>query len=317
MANKDIRIPFKDSARVTLYLDESGVASLRDTKRYYILTGIVAKNSDFHNATSYYINLKRKYFGTSYSIHSSEIFSDYFGREKSTRKKRLFRIQRYKRKFGAELALLIDNLPFIYKTIIIDKHKLINNSKQIRIKSPDQTTIRKAFAIWASHTHNNSFRDFSVSSIKDVIKEIKKEKELNIHNKSPLHMGLREVLIFYFQEYWNNFVTNGNNGEICFESSSDQLEIVKSLIKFKDETDKNGKITQLAKDLRQKIFNVSFPNKYSKFLGLELADLISYGYHLKLQRKLKKTLAYKPIWKVIKDRDKLEISIKIKPLKRI
>jgi hypothetical protein len=303
--NQNVRFPKKDTGRSTLFIDESGVASLNDSRRYYILTGVMAKNSMFHNLTSYYILLKRKYFGTAHIFHANEIFSPTFGgRQSKGSRKKLFRIARYKDNFAEEIALLIDSLPFAFKTVIIDKKSLLDNSSRINIKAPDKATFKKAYSVWQSRYPQNNYSDFERLSVKEVLNIVKSLTVPNIPSHYPLEVALKDLLNTYFTEYWKLAMDNGPAGGICIENSSDVPRIMKYFNAFLDDKDENNDRTPLAKGMRLKIIDISFPNKHAKYPGLEIADIISYGFHLKMNRRLSKTEAYAPIWKVIQKRMK-------------
>lgn len=47
-----------------------------------------------------------------------------------------------------------------------------------------------------------------------------------------------------------------------------------------------------AKDLSKDLYCLSFPNKTAKYLGLEIADLISYGYYLSFHHRRSKNILY-------------------------
>ena len=80
--------------------------------------------------------------------------------------------------------------------------------------------------------------------------------------------------------------------QICFESSVYQSRILKYTDRFLQESE----------FLKQSLYNISFPNKKAKFLGLEIADIISYGYYLSSHHRRKKNKLYEDIWKVIQRR---------------
>ena len=99
--------------RNTIYLDESGVSSLKDKKRFFILTGVIANNSEFQALSEYYFRLKYKYFNEDKTIHSKDIFW------KPDKKEKLF---------IAELVEYLDTLDFSFIVVIVDKEEILKNT---------------------------------------------------------------------------------------------------------------------------------------------------------------------------------------------
>ena len=63
----------------------------------------------------------------------------------------------------------------------------------------------------------------------------------------------------------------------------------------------NKEKTSFAENLKNSIYSISFPNKRAKYLGLEIADIISYGYNLSKYKRLnnKEVDSYKEVWNTI------------------
>ena len=49
------------------------------------------------------------------------------------------------------------------------------------------------------------------------------------------------------------------------------------------------------------MYSISFPNKKARYLGLEIADIISYGYNLSKYKKINfsEVESYKDVWGII------------------
>jgi len=298
--NVNIRLPKKTKGRHTIYIDESGTASLKDNERYFTLTGVIATNHDFNNIEEFYFNLKRKYFGYIQHLHSVELFSEntkYLRKSKA----QLFKIKRYRRQYIQELAYFLNTIPFVYVTIIVDKEKMLKNISPIPISRPWATTIGEAKKIFT----NNSNTPFAGAKMYDVIDMIKKHRILPIDYFRPLRIAYRELLEQYIQNYQDNIYQIGSKMQICVESSQYQLKILKYTEEFLLEVQNikpKPKKTVFSKKLKNSLYSISFPNKKAKYLGLEIADIISYGYYLSSHHRRSKNELYKDIWKVIEKR---------------
>lgn len=122
---KDITIPKITTSRKVVYFDESGEEKMPNIDlaydspyRYFIYTAVIFNSYDVENLENYYFNLKKKYLGGIYEIHSTEFF------RRPTENRILF---------TKALAEFIDTLPFFYITVIIDKKTLFDSSSNTKI----------------------------------------------------------------------------------------------------------------------------------------------------------------------------------------
>lgn len=293
--NANIRLPKKTKGRHTIYIDESGIPSLKDQERYFILTGVIATNHNFNNIEEFYFNLKRKYFGYIQHLHSVELFSEntkYLRKSKA----QLFKIKKYRRKYIQELAYFLDTIPFIYLTIVVDKRKMLKSISQTKKKHPWSTTIGEAKRIFTKKDRNTT--SFSKSKMEDIINTISQHKVLPIDYFRPLEVAYKELLEQHIKHYLKNIYAKSAI-QICFESSIYQSLVLKHTERLLQEKD-------FSKEFKKSFYNIAFPNKKAKFLGLEIADIISYGYYLSSHHRRSKNDLYKDIWKVI-ERRKREI----------
>jgi len=302
--NVNIRLPKQTKGRHTIYIDESGTASLKDKEKFFILTGVIATNHSFNNVEEFYFNLKRKYFGYIQHLHSVELFS---ANTKYVRKSKaqLFKIKKYRKRYIQELAYFLDTVPFVFLTIIIDKEKMLKSLSPVKIDHPWATTIGEAKKIF-TETHNDKTPFIDVK-MADIIDTINKHKILPTDYFRPLKIAYRELLEQYFKNYQYNIYTTGSKMQICVESSEYQSRILKYTEEFLLETDRvepKPKRTKFSRRLKNSMYSLSFPNKKAKFLGLEIADIISYGYYLSSHHRRCKNELYKDIWKVIEKRKK-------------
>jgi hypothetical protein len=300
--NPNVRIPSRTKGRHTLFIDESGTASLKDQERFFILTAVISTNYSFEDIETFYENLKRKYFGYIQHIHSVELFSkksDYVKGGKA----RLFKIIKYRKRYIQELSYFLDSIPFVYQTVIVDKKKMLEDINSIRINHPWSTTIGKAKEIFAESGQDIEL--FQESKISEILPIIESYEILPIDYFRPLEVAYREILTQHFQSYYRKIYSLGNRMHICMESSQYQSRVQKLTEDFQQETNKQQpkpKRTQFAKDLTNSLYCLSFPNKKAKYLGLEIADIISYGYYLSCHHRRQKNTLYADIWKVIQKR---------------
>ncbi len=298
--NISVRIPKKTSARNTIYIDESGTASLKDSGTFFVLSGVIATNFIFDQVLYYYLNIKKKYLGYTGPIHAADLFSANYGKNKYGKQK-LFRFPKYKKKYISELADFLDTIPFVFITCVVNKKTLINSANKTHIKRPYETTLRKMKEIWCAEYPHRSVADFYKEQVGEVKNIIKNYQINNINNYHPLNISYKFLLEKYNNEFIKKFrITSGGSLEVCFESSSNQIRILELTEKFCKETDENGKLTKFSNNLKNNLYSISFPNKKSKFLGLEIADIISYGYFLAAERRISKNSDFLPIWKIIK-----------------
>jgi len=137
----------------------------------------------------------------------------------------------------------------------------------------------------------------------------------------PLEIAYRNILEHHFSDYYRKVCYKSARMHVCIESSTDQVRILKLLEDFSTETNKvlpNPSKTPFANKLSRNLYSVSFPNKKAMFLGLEIADIISYGYYLSAHHRRSSNNLYKEIWEVIqKRREEIEEQFRIKCVVRI
>lgn len=287
----DITIPRVNTARKTIYFDESGEEkmpnaeiSFNSPERFFIYTGVIFNNYDIENLEEHYFNLKRKYFNRIIEIHSTEFFRLKNGSKKG---------------YVKSLADFIDTLPFLYITVIIDKKKLFDQSSIIKIRNPKDTTFKKALSICISKGFSQ--KDFFNAPTLEVLQTISKHTIRNVNNYRPLYLAYEKILEEYFLTFCKKF----------YKTTYKNYDKIKPLTQLKFETSPNktrilkytealrNKDTQLGKILINNIYDVSFPFKKARYMGLEIADMISYGYHLEKYKRLSMTPLYQPIRKAI------------------
>lgn len=276
---------FKDlSNRNTLYIDESGVGSFKDDGRYFILTAIIANNNEMRLVSEYYFHLKNKYFKDNISIHSNEFFW------RPTDKIKLF---------IPELINYLETIPFGILTIVIDKDKILKETKEVSIKYPYRTKFAQAKSIWQqSGLAPEKFED---KSVKEVLKTIQKFKIKNIDNHYPLRTAYKTLLKEYINNYAKSFRSGSTEFEICFETSPNRERILKYTEDFYNEkkVGKPKEKTSFATKLKENVYSISFPNKSSRYLGLEIADIVSYGFNLSRYKRFDDVKIFKPLWDII------------------
>ncbi len=294
---KDITIPRITQSRKIIYFDESGEEkmpkeelSYDSTERYFIYTGVIFNNYDVENLENYYFNLKIKYLGRICTIHSTEFF------RKPTNRNT---------KFVKALAEFIDTLPFLYITVIVDKKTLFDSSTKIKIKKPMETTFKKALSIYTEKgfPHN----DFYNKTIKEILQLTSDYSIRNIYDYYPLTLAYKTILEEYFlkllPQYFKPVFKDWDKGsvrtEFKFETSPNKERILKLTEKIRHED------SELGKKLYRDMFDISFPLKKAQYMGLEIADIISYGYNLEKYKRLTQTPMYRPIRKVLLRRNKI------------
>lgn len=287
----NVSVPKASIRRKTIFCDESGQGKMPESNisfdsnnRYFIYTGTMFNNFDLKNFKNYYFHLKRKFFGKTIGIHATQFF----------------RIEKQNSKKYIEiLAEFLDSIPFLYVTVIVDKKKRYDTAKEVKIGDPFSTTLRKALSIYITKGLKN--KDFFNHTVKDVFRNISEYSFRNIKNYYPLELAYRTILETYFDDIYPQLLRtkykNWNKikplTELKFETSPNRQRILKYTESFRGE---NGRFGE---DTRKAVYDISFPFKKAKYMGLEIADIISYGYNLFKYNRLNKTQLYKPIRKVI------------------
>lgn len=96
--------------------------------------------------------------------------------------------------------------------------------------------------------------------------------------------------------------------QLKFETSPNKTRLIKFTERLRNKKAKLGQI------LINHIYDVSFPFKKARYMGLEIADMISYGYHLEKYKRLSMTPLYRPIRKALLRRTRIaekELEVKI------
>ncbi len=292
---KDIIFPNIDITRKSLFFDESGEEKMPNSKisygspeRYFIYTTVIFNNYDIKKVEGHYFNIKKKHLGGNIPTHSTRLF------RKDTKKNRAF---------IKALADFIDTLPFLYITVIVDKKKLFEKSSMTKIKDPKSSSFREALSIWVKE--KQSKEDFYKSPVKDILSKVSNYKIRNIYSFQPLNLAYENILNFFFNKLNRKLLetqfSNINNVypkvELIFETSPNRERILQLTEQLRSSEKKLGKT------LKENIYDISFPYKKAKYMGLEIADIISYGYHLKKYKRLGITPLYNPIRKVIRRRE--------------
>lgn len=299
-------IPNRSLSRKTLFIDESGVASLKDSSNYFIMTAVISTNEEFNKMQSYYIHLKQKFNGYSPPIHATDLFREKGFNYVNKSRSNLLRIGKVRGRYIKELAQFIDTIPFVYITCVIDKRSLLNTSEVVALRNPLKTTFKKAISVCKESSIE--IEEFKNLSIQDVLKILGEYKIKNQNNYKPLEIAYIELLRKYNDDYIRNFCyenTNkdqykGTSFELCFETSSNRTRLINLTDKIL--SGYNG--DEFRENMTKRLYCLSFANKSAKYLGVEIADLISYGYSLRYRRVLGKNKLYSPLWKVIKKREK-------------
>ncbi len=143
--------------RNTIYLDESGVSSLKDKKRFFILTGVIANNSEFQSLSEYYFRLKYKYFNEDKTLHSKDLFWEPDEKEKS---------------FIVELVKYLETLDFSFIVVIIDKEEILKTIPLTNPNNPFHTTFSEAKSIWKRNgLATETFKDKTINEVLEVVKK--------------------------------------------------------------------------------------------------------------------------------------------------
>lgn len=286
-----VRIPENKGSRNTIYFDESGIPSLKNLEeqdfKHFILTGVVSNNYEFEKLEAYYYKLKMKYFGKNKLIHSAELFRNPSQKEIN---------------YIKELSLFLDSIPFYSFTVIVDKEKVYSQAETVSASNPFSTNIHKLKSIWKQSFIGKDFKDLTIDESITLIQEYR-FKDINM--LYPLQTAFKKILEQYTDECIHKLYNEHHPQiEICFESSPFRKNILTEIEKYTHEKDiSSDQKTLFAVDLERVLFNISFPNKKAKYMGLEIADLISYGYYLKQRRELKQHPSFAKIWKIIKKRE--------------
>ncbi len=273
--------------RSTIYFDESGISSLNDSGRFFVLTGVIANNSDFNQLTEYYFRLKLKYFGEEKSVHSVELF---------------WKPDLQTQMFILELHKYLETIPFGFITIVVDKNKIRQQAPLVTINNPYQTSFAKAKSIWIKKGY--PIQQFESKTVREVLNEIYIYKIYDINKYYPLISSYKKLLYEYISNYSRSMNTDRYDFEICFETSPNRERILKYTEEFFNEQIEGSQKekTSFAKSLKEKVYSISFPNKSAKYLGLEIADMISYGFSLSRNKRLNEVTHFKPIWETINKR---------------
>lgn len=282
MTRKSVRIPkgINHRTKDIVYLDESGVADLNDKQsKFFILTGIIADNDSFQKYNRYYCQLKYKYLGDDVEIHSHDLFH---------------KPGKFESKFIDELATFIDNIPFCFFTVAANKKKLLNSTTKRKAKDLMGTTFNKALSIYIEREKDKEA--FYSEPLSAVLKEISKYKFKDINRLYPLEITYKEILNQYLTSYTKNINKGVKDFEIYFEESSNMNKILELTEKFKTSGE------PFTTGLGTSLLNISFPNKRARYLGLELADIVSFGFGLSLYRKVSERKSYRKIWEALNRR---------------
>lgn len=258
------------SIKDIIYFDESGVADLKDKQtKYFILTGICTQNSSIEKYNTYYSNLKNKYLGREIALHSHQLFYNPKEKEKL---------------FIKELSLFLNNIPISFLVAIVNKDTLINSASKRKPGNSMDTSFKKAISI---HTERgNSKESFYTKPLSSILKEISNYKFEDINRYYPLEIAYKKILEQYL------YTNTTRPLEIYFEDNFNNRRLLKLTEKFKNQ--KSFPFYQLT--------GISFLNKESKCFGLELADIISFGFNLFMYKKADIHKSYKYIWKIIEKR---------------
>lgn len=298
MSRKSVRIP-KGISQVqsdVIYLDESGVADLNDKQtKHFILTGVFAEKDSFEKYNSYYCQLKYKYLKENIGLHAYDLFHN---------------PGKYDQQFIFEFASFIDALPFGFCTVSINKNKIINDAQKRKIKRPLEASFNRAITIYLEE--GGKKEDFYTEKVSTIVKKISQYRMENVNRFYALKITYEEIIKRYLSDYTENINQECKPFEICFEDGSNKERILVLTEKFKQVDDSFGIL------LKENLSEISFPNKKAKYLGLELADVISFGFNLSLNGKLDSNDSYKIIWEAInrrriefKDKKSIDMFIKL------
>jgi len=294
--NKDFQklsfsIPKPTVTRKTIFFDESGQGKMPDqnikfnsNNRYFIYTGVMFNNYDLKNFENYYFYLKKKFFNKAIELHATRFFRR---NEKN--------IQEYIQR----LSEFLDTIPFLYITAIVDKKRHYDEAKKERVKEPLDTTLRKALSICMKKGLKDT--EFYKQTVREVFRNISSHTFRNIKNYYPLELAYRTILEAYFYRIYpellsfkhKNWVNIQPLTELKFETSPNRQRILKYTENFR------GEMSEFGNQIKKSIYDISFPFKKARYMGLEIADIISYGYNLLKYHRLNRTRLFKPIRKVL------------------
>ncbi len=280
-------IPVSKNNRITIYFDESGVSSLKDQGRFFILTGVIANNSEFAQLSEYYFRLKLKYFKEEAPIHSVDLFWN------KDEKIELF---------IKELVEYLETIQFGFLTVVVDKERVLESTPLTNPNNPFLTTFSEAKSIWQKK--GLTTEKFKEKTIEEILEIVRKYKFPNINNYYPLKISYYTLLKKYLNEYAKRLEIDNCEFEICFETSPNRERIIRYTEEFYEERKKGNpkEKTNFAVNLKNHVYSISFPNKSAKYLGLEIADIVSYGFSLSRYKRINKAPLYKDVWDIISKR---------------
>lgn len=273
--------------RNTIYLDESGISSFKDKSRFFVLTGVIANNFELAQLSEYYFRLKLKYFGEEKPIHSVDLFW-------KPNKQRIL--------FVKELVEYLETIQFGFLTVIVNKDKVLKSAPLTHPNNPFNTTFSEAKSIWKYKGY--ATEKFGEKTIDEVIEIVKQSQFPDINNYYPLRIAYYTLLKQYLNDYSKKLQTEDCEFEICFETSPNRERIIKYTEEFYEERKKSNtkEKTSFATKLKDQVYSISFPNKSAKYLGLEIADIISYGFSLSRHKRINEVPLYKDVWDIISRR---------------
>lgn len=269
--------------RNTLFFDESGEEKMPQEKipssskdRFFIYTSVIMKNSNIYSYQKYYSQIKNKNLKDNLSFHSSDFFHT---------------ATKQKINFINVLAEFLDTISFQYITVIVDKKKMFDKQKQVTPYEPMDTSLRKALSIHLEK--NDSQNNFYTLQIKEILKEISQYKFWDKSDYYPLEISYKTILEIYFNKLYPDPKKKPLT-KICFETSPNKERLLHYTDILRNPMNHNEK-TDLSNHIYKYIYDISFPFKKAQYLGLEIADLIGYGYNLEINKRLSKVPMYKPI----------------------
>ena len=280
-------IPVSKNNRITIYFDESGVSSLKDKGRFFILTGVIANNTEFSQLSEYYFRLKLKYFKKETPLHSVDLF---WNKDEKTEL------------FIKELVEYLETIQFGFLTVVVDKGRVFESVPLTHPNNPFLTTFSEAKSIWKKAGFaTEKFKD---KTMEEILETIKKSEFHDINNYYPLEISYYTLLKKYLNEYSKKLGIDDCEFEICFETSPNRERIIRYTEEFYEERKKGNpeEKTNFAVNLKNHVYSISFPNKSAKYLGLEIADIVSYGFSLSRYKRINEAPLYKDVWNIISKR---------------